>query len=92
MYLPVFPCSELKHLPIAARHSPPVDDSSFAGSTASRIFSSTLIQDKTWSSRETRSIISIHDNSPDLSTRNVAIRLLFVRFSKIFQKRLGVSQ
>ena len=88
----MFPCSELKHLPIAARHSPPVDDSSFTGSTTSRIFSNTFIQDKTWSSRGTRSIISIHDSSPDLSTREVAIRLLFVRFSKTFPKRLGVSQ
>jgi hypothetical protein len=87
--LPVFPCSELTHLPIAARHSPPVDDSIFAGSTTSRIFSNTLIQDKTSSSRGTRSIISIHDSNPDLSTREVAIRLLFVRLSNICDLELA---
>jgi hypothetical protein len=75
------------HLPIAARHSLPVADSNFKGSTTSRMFSRTRIHDKLSSSRGDNSIISIHDSSPDFSTRDVVIRWLFVRLSKTYYFR-----
>ena len=79
------------HRPIAARHSPPVADSNFEGSTTSRMFSKTLIHNKPSSSRGDKIIISIHDSSPDLSTSDVVIRRLFVRLSKIYFRYTGVS-
>src|SRR5579863_1253742 len=75
------------HLPIAARHSPPVADSNFKESTTSRMFSSTRIHDTPSSSRGDKSIISIHDSSPNFSTRDVVIRRLFVRLSKTYYFR-----
>ena len=86
----MFPCSAPIHLPIAARHSP-VDDSIFAGQPR-RVYSLTP------SSRTGQDLVvsrdqkQIHISSPDLSTREVVIRLLAVRLSKIFQMRLKVSQ
>jgi hypothetical protein len=48
------------------------------------MFSSTFIHNKPSSSREAKSVISIHDNKPDLRIRDVVIRRLFVRLSKTY--------
>jgi hypothetical protein len=50
------------------------------------MFSNILIHDKQSSSLGDKAIISIHDNRPDFSTRDVVIRRLFVRLSKIFSR------
>lgn len=55
------------------------------------MFSRTIIHIKHSSSRGDKIIISIHDSSPDFSTRDVVIRRLFVRLSKIYFRYTGVG-